>query len=118
MNVKKLAQKEYKTRDDWVGKLIHWELYKKFRFNPTARGYMHNPESILGNGMHKILRDFKIETDHLILARRPDLIIVNKKKKKKKKKKREKYLDLAKKLKKLWNMKVMPIVIGALRTIP
>ena len=34
--------------------------------------------------------------------------------------KRDKYLDLARELKKLWNMKVtvIPIVIGALGTIP
>ena len=29
----KLAQKEYKTRHDWVGKVIHWEMCKKFKFN-------------------------------------------------------------------------------------
>ena len=29
----KLAQKEYKARDDWVGKLIHWEMLKKFKFD-------------------------------------------------------------------------------------
>ena len=46
---------------------------------------MHNPESVLENEMHKILRDFKIQTDHLIKARRPDLGIVKKKKKKKNK---------------------------------
>ena len=46
---------------------------------------MHNPESILENQTHKILRDFEIQTDHLISARRPDLLIVKKKKKKKKK---------------------------------
>ena len=40
--------------------------------------------------MHKILWDFEMPTDHLILARRPDLVIVNKKKKKKKKEKRKK----------------------------
>ena len=34
--------------------------------------------------------------------------------------KKDKYLDLARELKKLWNMKAMivPIVIGALGTIP
>ena len=37
---------------------------------------MYKPESVLENEMHKNLRDFKIEMDHLILA---------KKKKKKKK---------------------------------
>ena len=25
----KLAQKEYKTKHDWVGKMIHWELSNK-----------------------------------------------------------------------------------------
>ena len=29
--------------------------------------------------MHKILWDFEIQTDQLISARRPDLVIVNKK---------------------------------------
>ena len=27
----KLAQKEYKTRHVWVGKVIHWEMCKKFK---------------------------------------------------------------------------------------
>ena len=74
--------------------------------------------------------------DHLILARRPDLIIINNKKKKickivdcavpadhrinlKESAMKGKYLDLARELKRLWNMKVtiVPIVIGALGTI-
>ena len=41
---------------------------------------MHKPESIQENETHKILRDFEIETDHRILARRPDLVLINKKK--------------------------------------
>ena len=28
----KLAQKEYKTRHDWVGKVIHREMCKEFKF--------------------------------------------------------------------------------------
>ena len=44
---------------------------------------MHNPESDLENEAHKILWDFEIQTDPLISARRPDLVIVNKKEKKK-----------------------------------
>ena len=47
---------------------------------------MHNPASALENDSHQLLWDFNIQTDHLIPARRPDLIIINKKKKKKKKK--------------------------------
>ena len=39
---------------------------------------------------HKILLKFVIQTDYLIVAKRPDLVLINKKKKKKKKKKRKK----------------------------
>ena len=103
---------------------------------------MQNPAPVLENDVHKLLWGFNIQTDYLIPARRPDLIIINNNKKKKKKKKRickivdfavpadhrinlkecekkDKYLDLARELKKLWNMKVtiVPIVIGALGTI-
>ena len=45
---------------------------------------MHNPESILENETYKILLDFEIQTDHLISARSPDLMIIKKKKQKKK----------------------------------
>ena len=67
--------------------------------------------------MHKILRHFEIQTDHLISARRPDLVIVNKEmitcrlvdfaiqaerrsEIEKKKEKKDKYLDLVRELKK------------------
>ena len=33
----KLAQKEYKTRHDWVDKVIYWEMCKKFRFDHTNK---------------------------------------------------------------------------------
>ena len=86
----KLAQKEYKTTHDWVGKVIHWELCKKFKFYHKNKWYLHNPEPFLKNETHQPFWDFDIQTDHLISARGPYLIVINKKKKKKKKKKREK----------------------------
>ena len=76
----KLAQKEYKARYDRVGKVIHWELCQKLKFDDTNKWYTHNPESVLENETHKLLWDFEIQTNHLISARRPDLVIVNKKK--------------------------------------
>ncbi len=79
----KFSQKEYNTRHDWVGKAIHWEMSKKFKFDHTNKWYMHNPAPVLENNTHKLLWDFDIHTDHLIPARRPDLIIINKKKQKK-----------------------------------
>ena len=78
--------------------------------------------------------DFGIQMDHLILARRPNLVTVKKKNrtrwivdftvaadyrlKLKGSKQRNKYLSIARELKKKWNMGVMvvPIVIGALGT--
>ena len=36
---------------------------------------MHKPVAVPKNDTHKLLWDFDIETDHLISARRTDLII-------------------------------------------
>ena len=131
----KLAQKKYKTRRDWVGKVIHWEMCRKFQFDHTNKWYMYNPAPVLENDSHKLLWDFNIQTDHQIPARRPDLLIINKRKgickivdfavpadhriNLKESEKKDKYVDLARELKKLWNMKVtiVPIVIGALGSV-
>ena len=68
-----------KTRHVWIGKVIHWEMCRKFRFDHTNKWYMHNSASVLENDTHKLLCDFNIQTDHLIPNRRPDFIIINKK---------------------------------------
>ena len=51
----KLAQKEYKARHDWVGKVIHWERCEKFKFDQTNKRYMHHPAPVLENDTHKLL---------------------------------------------------------------
>ena len=77
---------------------------------------MHNPESLLENDNHKLLQGCDVQTDHLILARRADLIIINEKERTcrivdfvvpadhrvmlKESEKRDKYLDLVRELKK------------------
>ena len=38
---------------------------------------MQNPIPVLENDTHKLLWDFDIQTNHLISAKRPDLIIIN-----------------------------------------
>ena len=110
-------------------------MCKKFKFDHASKWHMHNPAPVLENDTQKLLWDFDIQTDHLISARRPDLIIIIIKKKickivdfavsadhrikLKECEKRDKYLDLARELKKLWNMKVtiILIVIGAFGTV-
>ena len=67
----KLPQKEYNTRHDWVGKVIHCEMCKKFKFDHTNKWYMHNLAAVLENNTHKLQRDFDKHTDHLISTRRP-----------------------------------------------
>ena len=80
--------------------------------------------------------DFSIQTDHVIEARRPDLILVDTKSKickiidfavpgdsrieEKEKDKIEKYQDLGRELQKIWNVKVkiIPLVVGSLGAIP
>ena len=51
----KVAQREYKTRHDWVGKVIHWEMCKKLKFDHTNKWYIHNPAPLLENATHKHL---------------------------------------------------------------
>ena len=129
-----MAQKEYKASHDCVGNVIHWKMCKKFKFEHANKWYLHNPAPDLECDRHNLLWDFNIQTDHIISARTPDLVINKKKKKKKICKmvgfavpgdhriklkeceRRDKYLDLARELKTLWNMKVtiIPIVIGDL----
>ena len=110
-------------------------MCKKFKFDHTNKWYIHNPAPVLENNTHKLLWDFDVQTDHLISARRPDLIIINKKRrtckivdfavpadhriKLKECEKKDKYLEHARELKKLWNMQVtiIPIVIGAFGTV-
>ena len=79
--------------------------------------------------------DFSIQTNHVIEARGPDLVVVDKKERickiidfavpgdsrieEKKKDKIEKYQDLGRELQKIWNVKVkiIPLVVGSLGAI-
>ena len=93
-----------------MGKVIHWEMCKKLEFDLNE--HMHNLAAVLENDTHKRLWNFHIRTDHLISARRPDLIVIKKKKREiekfwsllvlvdhriklKESEKKDKYLDLA-----------------------
>ena len=56
-------------------------MCKKSKSDHPNKCYMHNLASVLENDTHKLLWDFDIQTDHLISARKLDLIIINKTKK-------------------------------------
>ena len=131
----KLAQTEYKRRHNWVGRRIHWEICRANGIHVKSNWYEHQPEVVIENDSCKILWDFTLQTDHIITGyKRPDMIFINKKHHEcqiidfaipyntrvddKEVEKNEKYLDLARKRKKVWNMKVIvvPLVAGALGT--
>ena len=126
-------------RHDWVGKVIHKELCKKFKFGHTNKWYMPNPESVLeneknyhefwdtnrspnlGQTTRPIWQERERKREKGRTWRTVDFTVpVDDRMKTIENKKRDKYLELARELKKLWNMRVMviPIVIGSLGTIP
>ena len=132
----KLAQKEYKRRHYNLRKKVHWKLARKCNFEAGDKWYEIEPESVLENEDYKILWDFSIQTDHIIEARRPDLVAADKKMRickiidfafpedskieEKVKDKIEKYQDLGRELQKICNVKVkiIPLVVGCLGAIP
>ena len=99
-----------------------------------SKWYEHQPGAVIENDSCKILWDFTVQTDHFITARRPEIIFIDKKHHEcqvidfaipydtrvdgKEVEKIERYLDLARELKKVWKMKVtmVPLVVGALGT--
>lgn len=132
----KLAQTEYKGRHDRVATAVHWCLAKKFGFPASNQWYQHRAEPTIENEKVKLFWDFNIYTDHVIEARRPDIVLVNKETKecvvidiavpgdvrvdRKEDEKIEKYRDLCRELGRLWGVRcsVVPVVVGALGTIP
>ena len=74
-----ISAKEYKTKHCRVGKVIHWELCKKLKFNNTNKWYMHNTEVGQENETQKVFWDFEIQIDHQISVRQSDQVRVNKK---------------------------------------
>ena len=70
-------KKDFKTRKDWVKKMILWEFCKSLKFDHTTKLYIHKPESVPEHETHKILWNFYVQTDHPILVKRPDLVLIN-----------------------------------------
>ena len=95
--------------------------------------YEHVPDSVSENDEVKLLWDMNIQCDHVIKARRPDIVVVNKQARtcaivdiaapgdkrigEKENKKVKKYQELKREIARVWNMRtvqVIPIVVGSL----
>ena len=132
----KLAQKEYKRQHNNVTKKVHWDICKKNGLEHSEKWYEHAPEGPVENEEIKVLWDINIQCGNLIETRRPDLRVIAKKEQKqitidiavpsdvrveeKEKEKVEKYQDLKKEIRRLWklrNVEIVPVVIGALGSV-
>ena len=131
-----LAQKEYKRRHDKVCANLHWNLCRKFGIDVAEKWYQHEPEGVVENERVKILWDFMIQCDRDIEHRRPDIVVVNKEANtcqlidvacpsdtnlvNKRNEKLRKYKDLRLEVARLWNKRtsIVPVIIGALGSIP
>ena len=122
-----LAQKYYKNwGHDKVAQVVHWRLCKSYGLDSGDVWYKHEPKPVIENEQTKILWDFSIQTDHPIEANRPDIVVLEKTSRKcllanKEKEKIEKYQDLRRELQRIWkcsDVKIIPVIIGALGTLP
>ena len=128
----KLAQREYKRRQDNVARKVHWHLCKKDRLEHTEKCYGHIPEGAVENEEVKVLWHINVQCDNVIEAIRPDIILIANKKRQgiiidiavpvdarvaeKERKKVEKYQNLKREIGRLWGLKmvdVVPVVIEA-----
>ena len=110
-----------------------WEMCKKFKISHMNKWYVHNPIFDLVKDTQKLQWIFDIQTDHMISTRRLDLILIKKRTNKigdfavpanqriklKESEMKDKFLDLARELKKLWNKKVknIPFMIRSFGTV-
>ena len=125
-----VAVANLQRRHDNLGKIVHWKLARKRNFEAGDKWHEHEPESVLESEDWKILWDFSIQTDHVVEAQRPDLVVVDKMRtckvidfavpgdsttEDKDKEKIEKYQDLRRYLQKIWNVsvKIIPLVVGS-----
>ena len=75
---KKIAQTEYKKRHDKVATWTHWRLCQIYNLPHSNNWYEHLAETVIETPQVKILWDFNIQTDKVIDARRPDIVVMNK----------------------------------------
>ena len=61
-----------------MAKYIHWLLCGKYNIDRRDNWWKHSPDSIVENDSVKILWDFNIFVDHMIYARRPDIVVIDK----------------------------------------
>ena len=113
---------------------VNWKVARKRNFEAGDKWYENGLLSVFESEDYKILWDFRIQTDHVIEAQIPDLVVVDKKERsckiirfavpgggridQKEKYKIKKYQNLGRELQKIWNVNVKIVVVGCFGAIP
>ena len=50
----KLVTKDYLNRQHWIRKEIHWEFYKRLKFQHIDKLHIYKPESVQEKEIHKM----------------------------------------------------------------
>ncbi len=125
---------EYKARHDAAGKILHQEIAQKVVKKNESRVpyYQYEPKAIIEEGDYKVYWDRTIRMDKEEIHNKPDIIIYNKVKKTVQlidivipfstnmkntyNKKTQKYVELAKQIRRMWKVEtkeIIPVVISS-----
>ena len=121
-----LPQKEYLKRHNNVCQYTHWRLCTNFDPETTKHWYENKPEGCVENEKMKVLCDFIIQCDREVIARKPDIILIDKENKltkiidvaisgdarvlEKEREKIDKYQPLHDEIARLWSMRKVEII--------
>ncbi|KAK7886240.1 hypothetical protein WMY93_025861 [Mugilogobius chulae] len=128
---KMLAGKACMERHNQVAGIVYRNICAEYGLE-TPRSKWETPPKVVENDRAKILWVFQIQTDRMVMANQPDIVVVDKEQRRpvvvdvaipsdgnirrKEHEKLEKYQGLREELEKAWKVKatVVPVVIGAL----
>ncbi|XP_051911362.1 uncharacterized protein LOC127593748 [Hippocampus zosterae] len=131
---KMLAGKAYMERHNQVAGIVYRNICAEYGLE-TPRSKWETPPKVVENNRAKILWDFLIQTDKMVMANQPDIVIIDKGQRKavvvdvavpsdgnirkKEHEKLEKYQGLREELERAWKVKVtvVPVVVGALGAV-
>ena len=130
----KLAGTSYTERHNQVALIVYRAMCRRFEL-PIPSNWWEYPEKVVENDQAKIIWDFQIQTDTMVGANQPDIVLINKPERKaliidiavpadtnlrdKELEKITKYQPLCEELRRIWNVntKVVPVVVGALGAV-
>ncbi|XP_055368940.1 uncharacterized protein LOC129604854 [Betta splendens] len=117
---KMLAGKAYMERHNQLAGIVYRNICAEYGLE-TPRSKWETPPKVVDNERAKILWDFQIQTDRMVMANQPDIVVVDKEQskavvvdvaipsngniRKKEHEKLEKYQGLREKLEKAWKVK-------------